>query len=507
MADTAVRQFDIHEKQFHHTGSYDNPYRQCEARVEFTSPGGEIRPGSLFWDGENVWRFRFSPDTPGRWEWRTRSSDAGLDGKTGSFECIEGDLRGAPAPWPERPNWLRYQNGDPFYVFGDTQWAYTTSRPEDGCDRQAVMAYADTRAQQGFNLLNIKLMAWGRNEGGDAWSRAGEYDPVGREQKLNPAFWQEVDVRLGHLRPLGITAFCYISWQKRDPEAKLVSWDMFPDQSARLRYARYIAARYGAGNTMFCVAGEWKPGRGVHIDGDTRASVAQIGAEFRRWDPHRRVLCVHGGGRGTVHPYFAREPWCDLGDCQQVYRERHGEIINARVHGKPVFNAEYGYWMRKFHDGMDGPKGMRAITWEIAMAGGYFVTGWGSTYFGGLRHPTPFGCEADDENWRWDEQVIRVRELFQAVPWWRMEPRDELLRGEAAHAYCLAEPGGCHVAYIMAAKEPMVLGTPGVSALETARRFDLRTGVWKALTLQEHPDGGWILPVPDDRDWVFVLGG
>ncbi|MFW5751244.1 MAG: DUF4038 domain-containing protein, partial [Planctomycetota bacterium] len=390
MSSATVSRFSIHEQSFTHAGSYANPYRECEAEVVFTAPDGSQRRGSLFWDGGAIWRFRFSPDQCGVWQWHTRSADQGLDAASGGFTCVTGSTPGGVTIWPEHPYALRYQDGSPFWAFGDTNWAYTCIRPEDGCDRTAVLRFAERRAAQGFNLLNIKLQAWGRNEGGDAWSRSGPYDPIAVDQPLNPAFWQEVDSRLAHLQRLGITAFLYIAWQKRDPEAQLVSWDMFPDHAARLRYARYIAARYGAGNVLFCVAGEWKPGRGAHLNGDSRAGVAAIGAHLRAWDPQRRILCVHGGGRGTTHPWFAHEPWCDLADCQQVYRERHAEILLARAHRKPVINAEYGYWLRKFHDGIDGPGGMRAISWEIAMAGGYLVTGWGSTYFGGLRHPTAF---------------------------------------------------------------------------------------------------------------------
>ena len=507
MQQTTIPRFGRYEQSLHHAGSYANPYRDCAGEVELSAPDGSRRLASLFWDGETTWRLRFSPDQVGDWHWRSRSADAGLDGASGSFTCTTSEAHGGITTWPEHPYALRYQDGSPYWAFGDTHWSHTCTRPEDGCDRAAAMRYAERRAAQGFNLLNIKLQAWGRNEGGDAWNRSGSYDPVPDDEPLNPAFWQEVDRRLQHLEDLGITAFLYIAWQKRDPEAQLVSWDMFPDHQARLRYARYIAARYAAGNVLFCVAGEWKPGRGAHLHGDSRAGVAAIGAELRHWDPQRRLLCVHGGGRGTTHPWFAHEPWCDLADCQQVYRERHAEILLARGHRKPVFNAEYGYWLRKFHDGMDGPGGMRAISWEIAMAGGFLVTGWGSTYFGGLRHPTAFGCDADPGNGAWDEQVVHLKTLFERLPWWRLDPHDELLRGEAAHAYCLAESGGCHVAYVQGAADGIRLGLLGEPDLNRAELFDPRSGASQPITLTPDPEQGVVLPLPDEQDWVVIIDG
>jgi len=42
-----------------------------------------------FWDGENTFKVRFSPPTIGQWNYRTTSSQPGLNGRTGSFTAIE----------------------------------------------------------------------------------------------------------------------------------------------------------------------------------------------------------------------------------------------------------------------------------------------------------------------------------------------------------------------------------------------------------------------------------
>ena len=58
-----------------------------EMVVEFTSPNGKAAAVSGFWDGGNTWRARFMPDEPGKWRYVTKSSDSGLNGKSGEFDC------------------------------------------------------------------------------------------------------------------------------------------------------------------------------------------------------------------------------------------------------------------------------------------------------------------------------------------------------------------------------------------------------------------------------------
>ena len=50
---------------------------------------------------------------------------------------------------------------------------------------------------------------------------------------------------------------------------------------------------------------------------------------------------------------------------------------------------------------------MRHATWDIVMAGGYFVTGFGATYFGGGRDPGVFQVAAAKHR-DWEQQIRHV---------------------------------------------------------------------------------------------------
>ncbi|RZK45665.1 MAG: DUF5060 domain-containing protein, partial [Pedobacter sp.] len=59
--------------------------------VSFISPTGRRKTINGFWDGGTSWKVRFIPDEIGIWTWESFCSDStnkGLDGITGSFDCI-----------------------------------------------------------------------------------------------------------------------------------------------------------------------------------------------------------------------------------------------------------------------------------------------------------------------------------------------------------------------------------------------------------------------------------
>jgi hypothetical protein len=96
------------------TGQYDNPYTEGSAEATFTEPDGKTtRTVPLFWDGGAGWKFRFAPDKLGKWAWTTTSTDAGLNGKTGTFECVASKLPGGLQPDPKAGHHFQRHNGDP----------------------------------------------------------------------------------------------------------------------------------------------------------------------------------------------------------------------------------------------------------------------------------------------------------------------------------------------------------------------------------------------------------
>ena len=344
--DNALAATDIFspvEVELHATGNYANPYTDCTGEVVFTQPDGRTaRTAPLFWDGGKTWKFRFAPDRTGPWKWTVSSADAGLDGQLGEFECQMSKRRGSIRAMRGFPHHFECQDGSPFWFMGDTAWSLYTDSTEKH-DRDVALEYLDARATQGFNVVHSMLMC----ESGDGNSGGPPFTDIATE-KLNPAYWREVDLRLAHANRCGIVAGLALAWgNKRNTEKW--PWGRFPGVEARQRYARYIAARYSAYDVYFIVSGEWhaevRNRRGATEDSMRREFIT-IGDALHAADPHGRMVAIHPmTAEGSVREFNAAK-WMTFGDYQQNYTQLHARVHQSRRFNKPVVNSEYGYYLR-----------------------------------------------------------------------------------------------------------------------------------------------------------------
>lgn len=515
--------FSVHEVRLSATGHYANPYLELDATAALNPPrGGAPRNVPLFWDGGAAWVFRFSPDLAGEWTWVVRSRDASLDGQRGSFHAIPSKKSGSIRPMSGFPHHFERQDGSRFWFMGDTAWALYTDHPGEKHDRHSAKRYLEARSAQGFNTVHSMLLSeagWG-NQGGPP------FHDLSRET-LNPGYWREVDHRLAYANSLGLVCGLVLAWGDKEDEP--FAWRKFPSLEARRRYARYIAARYSAHDIYFIVAGEWHAE--IHTRGTSeeavRSEFIELGTVVQTNDPHRRMIAIHPmNGNGSVREFNAAS-WMTFGDYQQNYHGLHERVLLSRRFNKPVVNSEYGYYLRdQSGDGIPDKENsttldiMRHATWDILMAGGYVVTGFGTTYFGGNRDPGPFNLAAAD-NRPWELQIGHVKELFSRLEWWKLIPHDELLRCDtprgndrrhlnrvappAATYWCLAEPGHQYLLYVRGITAPVELELQSPSPALRARLWNPRTAEFAAMPFE--PKGGrFVCRAPDAQDWVVVIG-
>ncbi len=526
-----IPRFGVFEQDLEHDGSYDNPYMEATVSATLEGPDGSIRTIPLFWNGGRTWRLRFSPDLEGVWKWQTTSADVGLNGESGEFTVVPSDLKGSIRPMPSAPHHFERQDGTPFWFLGDTAWALYTDNDQEKHNRRTALEYVDARAEQGFNVLHSMLLSeagWG-NRGGPP------FDDMAAE-RVNPGYWREVDLRLRHANERGIVTGLAVAWGNKG-RGERYPWNRLPTMEARLRYARYIAARYSAFDVYFLVSGEWH----AEINktpGETAESIKQqfiaIGNALHKSDPHGRMIGIHPmTAHGSVREFVGAE-WMSFGDYQQNYRDLHARILESRGASLPVVNSEYGYFLRdRDGDGLVDKsnsfdlESIRHASWDIAMAGGYLVTGFGTTYFGGNRDPGPFDLHAK-KNDPWEKEIQHLRSFFANLEWWKLEPHDELIKGPferdgdgAKRAegkgpkvsviappkrtyWLLADPGKTYVAYVRGGEGPweIALGDSGAGEWEV-RLFDLRSGEYWKLTAgcaQEH----FRFSTPDTEDRVVM---
>ena len=521
-----VGRYEVFEAAFTASAAPANPYVELSAGAVIIRPDGAVWRIPLFWDGGATWKLRVSPDALGHWSYRIESRDTGMDGNPGRFECVESGSRGGLRVSRTRPGHFERQNGAPLWFLGDTAWGYFTDSEEDIHHRAQAEHYARTRAGQGFNAIHSMLLS----EQGVGNTGGPPFEEIARE-RLNPGYWREVDQRLAFANRQGLTVGLALAWgDKRRVEP--YAWRRFPGVEARRRYARYIAARYSAYDVYFLVSGEWhaeiRTREGATHEDIFREFVS-IGEALAQADPHGRLIGIHPmSEHGSVREFRAAG-WMSFGDYQQNYRNLHGRVLLSRYLRGPVVNSEYGYHLRDANgDGRPdksnsySAEDMRFSSWDIVMAGGYLVTGFGTTYFGGHRDPGPFDVDAK-KNDDWEAQIGHLRKFFEGLAWWDFIPADELLSSAAPRSgdrtardgsqevrppeaayWALADPGKAYVIYVRGIGEPVQLELGARSRTYRISEFSPRTGELRDLGSQA-VSGTYQYRPPDRRDWVVRL--
>ena len=527
-----VGRYERFEASFEASKSYSNPYLEVVAEASVTRPDGTAARIPLFWFGGTTFKLRLSPDATGAWSFRVTANDPGLNGKAGRFDCVASNRPGGLLASKTAPGHFERQNGAPVWFMGDTAWGYFTDSPEDNHHRPQAEYYATKRASQGFNVIHCMLLS----EQGVGNQNGLPFEQIGSE-RINPGYWREVDERLAFANQRGLTVGLALAWgDKRKVEP--FAWSRFSGVEARHRYARYIAARYSAYDVYFLVSGEW------HAEVRARANATEdqmfgefvgIGDALAAADPHHRMIGIHPMTRHGSVREFAAARWMSFADYQQNYIDLHGRVLLSRYLRGPVVNSEYGYHLRDA-DGDGKPdksnsysaEDMRFASWDIVMAGGYLVTGFGTTYFGGNRDPGPFDADAP-KNRDWEEQIGHIRKFFESVAWREFIPADQLIASEARREsereapveggrrssevrppkctyWAMAVPGKAYIVYVRGTRLPVTLD-PGARARPyRIRQFDPRTGQYTTLG-EQVLSGRYEYRAPDEQDWVALLEG
>ena len=278
------------------TGAYRNPYTEVEVWVELEGPGFARRIYG-FWDGGIDFVARVMATAPGIWRWRSGSTpaDAGLAGKSGTFEAVpwsEAELaenpnrRGMVVATPDGRG-LQYADGTPFFLLGDTWWSVPSFRfplaeteaPKPLAKGATLNDYVHYRKKQGFNSVGIVAMhpawandgkprslqmkdgtwvraAWGQpgtdsakdmhNEGGRPFEFPGKVpgfeDVFPDMDRINPDYFKILDRKIDYLNSLGFVPF--IEASRRDTGQ---AWKKFYDWPVSYaRYVQYLFARLQA---------------------------------------------------------------------------------------------------------------------------------------------------------------------------------------------------------------------------------------------------------------------
>jgi len=477
-----------------------------------------------FWDGNQTFRVRFAPPTPGTWTYHTSSADPSLHGTTGSFQCVAwnpSDTLDNPTrrgfvqvrQTGARPGRLfEYADGTPFLWIGDTWWNWT----KRGINFDSFRKLADDRADKGFTVgqLFFAGRGWGR--------QSSLLNPDYTKPDLDHVRHVEAMIRYANQR--GLTVWIHPWWGGAD-----INRTIGPENIRR--WWRYVVARLAAYNVIWTLAGEYN----LNNYGSLGLEFwKQLGTSVAAWDPYERLLSTHptppGWSGGAEAPQWStgsvlhQEPWLNYHQSQVGHGRWRNEMIPivvqqdyAHTPAKPIVVTEPWY---EFIEGNPTAADIRFGMLSALMSGAA-----GHSYAGGHvwkahlpeapagRDSWPMEMEfnRDTLNYPGARSIGFIARLLKDRPWWTLEPHPELVL-DFPLPYCLANPGHEYLVYIRW-NGTFQLDLRGSSASETFTR------TWIDLTRLEsgQPEtvqGGAIREfhcpkqypgTPDVSDWLLHL--
>jgi len=478
----------------------EDPYKNVSLTGTFQSPAGERIEVPGFWAGDREFRVRFTPTVEGVWTYTVTSTpaDPGLtDGGSFSVGPPAAGSKGFLRRDPDHPHSFRYDDGARLFLWGQTYYEIVRNARAGGPWKAAV----DGSKNKGMSKIRLLINpAW--ETGTRPYPRTSPFENDDRD-RLDLEHWSALDEVVDYMSEKGMIADLILFLDH--PRG-------FGTEPEDQRYVRYALARYAAyPNVTWCLTNEWNY---------TQKSAAywnRIGTIVRTEDPWMedgeklRPLSIHQETRHDFQYFDTNWPVhaiVQVGVRNALHRngDEWGNRSILRNHGRhmPVVNDEYGYMGEpdKSEPKSDGKwpgysrTKHRQTIWGIAMAGGHGSAGDahdyddGIPFFVGNWHNRP---EYDDI-----DQLVRFW-TRRSIPYWRMDPKNELVEGR--RAYARAVEGEEYVVYAAMG------GTVKVD-LASGRYmgilFNPRTGEEKALP-RVTGGGKRNFNLPPGEDWVLHL--
>ncbi len=293
-----------------------------------------------FWDGNNTWRVRLAPTSPGTWRFETASSDPNLNGKKGELIARAATQQEMEAN-PLRRGFLktsdrvfRLSDGAQFLPVGDSQFSFT----EEFYDEE-WRAWVDALHARGLN--SFLGMVWlGR------YTRAGvspfrNYDPA--SDQLNAEFFQRLDRWVAYANSRGIVMGLGLGGFPLDSQ---LWWVRFQTRDREDRYFKYIVSRYAAFNVRWLMYGEvneTNPPWRAKWDDEVRHKAELV----KKADPYHHLIGSH---HNSADLRTIDSPYIDYLDYQDGGHENDGANLPIRARkwasesrGKPVWSEEFWY--------------------------------------------------------------------------------------------------------------------------------------------------------------------
>jgi len=523
-----IKRRSVLELEFKTRKNYDNPFLDVELNCSFISPLGKKYVMLGFYDGDNTWKVRFSPNETGIWSYRTSTqiSDPNLC-SVGKFEVVESDesMRGFLKICPGKYWGLEYESGEPCFILGDTMYNLF-GVAHCGLNVEGVLR---RRVQQGFNLIRVRIpvSSFHPPEGYNDWQTHSTWPWYGSPQKpvfdrFNLEYFRTVDRVIRLTEELGIGFEMIMeAWGFEYPFNQR---NIFISEYEEL-WMKYLIARYDAFNSVhiWTLMNEYEyyPNGDWHYKPEADLWAIRIGRFVKNIAPHGHPVAIHNGPEDPPFAErFKRAPGViDLVMFQTWgTREKEDAWLAAGIEDKisssfkdwegAYILTEYGYERNPnlelkipIHKYI-GPEHTRRGAWRGAFSGTGIIHGFENTW-------GPWWIPDEDQEGM--KYLLILKNFFTAeVEFHRFRPDHEIIDQSLRY-----EPGTKPLCMSTTERDTIIVYLPvGGSVilnLSNALEFESlwynpRTGgASKARKEQAGTKTKFKAESPDSSDWLLVL--
>jgi hypothetical protein len=383
-----AKKFGMHEITLTGNGSASNPF-DTKATVTFTPVSGKSNAVTVdaFYDGGNTWRARLYITQTGAWNWSSQSvNDTGLNGKTGTFEAVNSQLRGKlrKAPSTARHNALVTDNGKwflnvadtPYYLFrtGNNKW----------------QAFVKQSWEHGISLMRCSML-------GDLRSWSTFWDN-GNKDKLNLTNLQKDDTRIQWILENYPDMYIQLIVLPEPQYKKDESVWAGLSRKRKDRVLKNVVARYAAYPQIIWLLGNDYAYSGGHSN--NVAMMNEWGNYLKKNDPWSNLRAT-GRTRGAeYYPEFKRwSSYMHIETSDALYADQIKSYSNDNMH---LYNGEDRY--EKYKAPSKPAIYFRRMIWSWTLSGG------SATYAGVWNKIIPY----NEGGFTGLDNTIHIRAFFES---------------------------------------------------------------------------------------------
>jgi CubicO group peptidase (beta-lactamase class C family) len=553
------------------TDDEPNPFLDYRLQVVFVGPSGQRYDVPGFFDGDgcgggsgNVWCARFAPDEAGRWSFlvslRTGQAiavsldpaagrPAGCDGVRGGFDVAASDpaapgflkwgrlkyVGGHYLKFVSGPYWIRggtdspenflaysgFDRTTPSHHYADHVADWQPGDPDWGEARgRGIIGAINYLAAHGVNSIYFLTHNIG-GDGKDVWPWIGRPNPNGSPKNDNLHYdigklrqWETV---FTHAQRQGVFLHFVFNEAEAPNKRELDDGELGTE---RKLYYRELIARFG-----HHLALEWNLCEEYNLGFDFGPDRVRSFAEYvKAIDPYDHPITVHSASDPLKALQFTfGDPLFGLTSIQlgqnkiDVLTEQFREATARAGRPLPVSMDEFTLDKGQEQGWLpvdDAERWRTEKLWPTYLSGGNI-----EFILGDLLETDSFKTPEREKLWAY---VLYARRFLEALPFWEMEPADQLVAGAstisvtqnrgrktyAMGAQVLTKPGEVYAVYLPKAEGGAVLDLSGAKGRFHQRWYNPRTGEFEGPTVNVSGGARTALGKPPreaGEDWAVLV--